>query len=90
MSVRSAVEAELKALRKRAPDLADSAVAASALVLADELDDTGNSATSKSMCAKALREAMDRLHELAPEKQEATKLVQINARRDARRGRSAS
>lgn len=82
--VRAAVERDLAELRRWAPKVADSALAASALVLADELDDPGNSATSKSMCARALAEAMDRLRELAPPRQEETRLDQLAAKRAAR------
>lgn len=61
-----AVERQMASLRERAPDLADSALAAAALRLAYELEDPANSATSKSMCAKELRETMRVLRELAP------------------------
>lgn len=66
MSVVEAVTRDLASIRKRAPELADSALAASALVLAAELDDKGNSATSKSMCSRALVEVMEELRALAP------------------------
>lgn len=66
-------------------DLADSALAASALSLARELDDHRNSATSKSMCARALIETLDRLRELAPPKKERSQLDELKARRAARR-----
>lgn len=66
MSVADAVTRDLAALDKLSPGLAESTLAASAGVLARELDAPGNSATSKSMCARALLETMDRLRELAP------------------------
>lgn len=56
----------------------------SALVLADQLDDPLNSATSKSMCTKALLDVMDRLRELAPPKQEADALDDLAKRRERR------
>jgi hypothetical protein len=84
LSVVSAVQRDLKDLAKRAPDLARSGLAASALALARALDDPGNSATSKSMCAKALLETLARLFEQAPAKQENDRIDELNARRTAR------
>lgn len=82
MSVFEAVEAELDRL---GAGLAGSVLAATALVLAAELDDEGNSATSKSLCARALSETMDRLRELAP-REERDSLDDLTARRESRRG----
>ena len=83
MNVVSAVQRDLDAL---GGDLAESALAATALALAAEIDDAGNSATSKSMCARALTETLERLRVLAadvkPEK--VSKLDELRARRDAR------
>lgn len=64
-SVVSAVERELQEIAKRDAVLARGAVAATALALAREMDGH-NSATSKSMCAKALMEALAELRGLAP------------------------
>lgn len=47
-------------------DLAKSSLAASALVMAQGLDNPGNSLTSKSMAQARLQDVMDRLRELAP------------------------
>lgn len=85
MSVREAVERDLAQIRTRSRELAESALAASALVLAGELDSAGNSATSKSMCAKALTETMDRLRELSPPRRELDDLDDLAARRERRR-----
>lgn len=63
------------------------AIVASAFALARELDDK-NSATSKSMCARALREAMDRLRELAPPKQRIDALDELSTRRSTRRAKA--
>lgn len=68
LRVVDAVQRDLDEIAKRDPDLARSAHAATALALAREMDGS-NSATSKSMCAKALTETMDRLRELAPEEE---------------------
>lgn len=85
-----ALERDLAEIRKRAPDLAASALAASALALAKELDKPGNSATSKSMCARSLLDTLERLRELVPPDEEKDKLDDISARREARRARSAT
>jgi len=90
VSVVDAVERDLSTIRRLSPDLADSGLAASALVLAAELDSPGNSATSKSMCARALIEALERLRELAPAGDEEDKLDELGARRAARIGGAAS
>jgi hypothetical protein len=82
MSVVDAVQRDLERL---GGDLADSALAASALTLARELDKSGNSATSKSMCAKALMETMDRLRQLAPPKEVRDGVSDIAAARERRR-----
>jgi hypothetical protein len=64
-------------------DLATSALAASALALAAEMDNK-NSATSKSMCAKALLDTLNRLRELAPPKRAKNDLDLQRERREAR------
>ena len=86
MSVVAAVTRDLDLIRSRAPELADSALGASALVLAAELDNAGNSATSKSMCAKALFEVMEQLRALAPPPaKEADGIDDLASKREARR-----
>ena len=84
MSVVKAVKQDLADIRRRDKKLADSALAASALVLAAELD-AENSATSKSLCARALREALDRLRELAPAPRESDDVDEVAKRRAKRR-----
>jgi hypothetical protein len=81
----SVVDAVTRDLSKLGGDAKDSALAASALALAAELDDSENSATSKSMCARALLDTLDRLRELAPPKREADSIDEIGARRAERR-----
>jgi hypothetical protein len=85
MSVAKAVKRDIADIRKRDRALGDSALAASALVLAEQLDDPGNSATAKSMCARALREALDRLRELAPARKESDDVDDLAKRRARRR-----
>jgi hypothetical protein len=82
--VATAVRAELKELEKREPALAQSGLAATALALARDLDNPRNSATSRSMCARALLDTLNRLYELAPEAEEKTDLDDLSARRATR------
>jgi hypothetical protein len=85
-----AVEKELETLAKRNPEIASSAVAASAVALAYEIQNPYNSATSKSMCARELRETMAKLRELAPEAEGKDDLDELSARRASRRRRATS
>lgn len=84
--VTEAVQRDLAALAELDPALAESTYAATALALAAELD-AGNSATSKSMCAKALLDTMNRLWELAPDREEEDRLDELSARREKRLAR---
>jgi hypothetical protein len=80
----SVVAAVARDLAKLPDDLGESTLAAAALALAEELD-RSNSATSKSMCAKELRETMAVLRALAPSKKEQDAIDDLTARRTARR-----
>lgn len=60
-------------------------LAQSALALARAVDDVSNSATSRSMCARELRETLDRLRALAPVKGEKSGIDDLRDRRAARR-----
>ena len=60
------------------PDLAGSVEAATARAMAVELDNP-NSATSKSMCARAMLDAIDRLRALAPAVEEDDALDGLQA-----------
>lgn len=80
---------DLDEIRSRDAKLADSALGATALALAREIDG-GNSATSKSMCARELRELMTLLKNLAPAAAEKDDLDELRTRRTARLGRTAS
>lgn len=84
LTVVGAVEQDLRELARRDKTLATSGLAASALALAREIDKPKNSATSKSMCARALLDTLGRLRELAPVEQEADSLDDLTARRIAR------
>jgi hypothetical protein len=83
-SVAAAVERDLKDIAKRDPALAKSTLAMSALRMAREMDSAGNSATSKSMCARELRDTLDRLLELAPKEERGGELDDLRARRERR------
>jgi hypothetical protein len=62
-----------------------SGLAAAALALAREIDDPENSATSKSMCAKALQDILSQLRALAPQKRERDRLDELAEKRTRRR-----
>jgi hypothetical protein len=79
LSVVEAVEADLA----ESP-LAKSAMAATALALAREIDAPGNSATSKSMCAKALVDVLREMRALAPPAEEETELDRRRREREQR------
>lgn len=85
-SVFEAVKRDLAAFDKRLPKISKSGLAVTALVLARELDKPANSATSKSMCAQRLREALDRLEEKVPPQKEGDSVDEIHAGRKRRQG----
>ena len=85
-----AVRTDLEALRLRDAALADSALAASALALAYEIEHPYNSATSKSMCVREMREVMDRLRELAPTVAASNPVDELRAARSKRRARASA
>lgn len=84
ITVVGSVKRDLDEIAKVAPDLAESGLAAMALTLARELDKAKNSATSKSMCARALADVLDQLRELTPEKEKRDGLDEIADRRAQR------
>jgi hypothetical protein len=85
-----AVLRDIASLAERDKELAGSGLAMSMLTMAYEMANPYNSATSKSMCAKALADAMRQLRELAPAKQGADAIDDISRAREARRERSAA
>lgn len=66
VSVVSALERELEGYELRLPGISGSALAASALELAAQMDDPTNSSTSKSMCGRELREHLRDLRDELP------------------------
>lgn len=83
-SVIDAVERDLAAIAKRDEALAESGLAASAVAMAYEIAHPYNSATSKSMCARALVDALERLRELAPDEEQKDGVDDLSTRRAAR------
>lgn len=77
--VEEAIQRDLDGLPK---DLQVSGQAALALALAREMD-SDTSATSKSMCARALNETLEKLRARAPVVEEADQVDELRARRDA-------
>lgn len=82
--VEAAVGRDIRELARRDQKLAKSGLAASAIALAREIDIPKNSATSKSMCARALAETLERLRALAPPAEEADGIDDLASRRTAR------
>jgi hypothetical protein len=83
-SVVEALERDLAKIRERDEQVANSALAASAIALAREIEHPFNSATSKSMCAGKLYDAWNRLLELAPPQEEADQVDEYAARARAK------
>jgi len=75
---------DLDAFAKRDPSVRDSARAATALALGRALDNPKASPTSKSMCARALNDTLDRLLELLPPLKEEDGVDKLNAKRAGR------
>jgi hypothetical protein len=59
------------------------------MALAREISNPFNSATSKSMCAREMREHLNRLRELLPPDDEEDKVDDLARAREARRARAA-
>lgn len=86
VAVRRATLRDLEELERRAPGVMGSALAASALVLAEGLDDPSASVTAKSMSARALAETMAALCALVPAgSDERDAIDELADRRAARR-----
>jgi hypothetical protein len=65
--VEAALQKDLDAIAKTAPDLARSALAMTALALGRSIDAPGTSPTARSMCARALVEVVGKLNDQVPE-----------------------
>lgn len=90
VTVVEALQRDLAVIAKVAPELAESTLAASALALAREIDTAENSATSKSMCARALVETLDKLRALVPEQDAGDGVDELGSRRARRIAKVAS
>lgn len=83
--VAEGVYRDLAAAAAVAPALAQSALAGTAIRLAMEMENPYNSATSKSMCARALIETMEQIRALMPDgEEEGDELDELEKRRQAR------
>jgi hypothetical protein len=85
----SVVEAVQRDIEKLGPEVAETGLAATALVLARRLDDPRTSSTSVSMCSKSLIDTMEKLHAAAPPKEVRDGITDIAAARAERRRRAA-
>lgn len=85
----AAVRRDIDGLVARDPSIEGAALAAVALVLAAELDKTDISATAKSMCAKSLMDALERLREMVPARVLDDAVDDLTARRDERIAKAA-
>lgn len=83
LTVTGGIVRDLEDIASRSPELSRSGLAMTALALAREMD-SESSATSKSMCATALVNVMDRLRELAPPDEKRDGLDDLASRRAAR------
>jgi hypothetical protein len=83
LSVAEAVSRDLEAIAAQSPELAQSALAATATVLAEALDGKA-SPTAKSMLAKSLLEIVNRITELAPPVRKSNALTDLTAVRALR------
>lgn len=85
VTVVASVERDLARIAKRDPDLAESSLAAAALVLAERMDDQISSPTAVSNCARALTEILDRIRALVPPQAERDGVDEIADARAKRR-----
>ena len=83
-SMVAAVQVDLDRLASRDDELANGALAQLALAMAREIDAAANSATSKSMCAGRLIEALEQLRALAPAQEEEDEVERARQRRAER------
>lgn len=82
----AATEREIAAIRTRDAALAEGAIAASAVAMAYQMQNPYNSATSVSMCAGKLHDAITTLRELAPPaEKESDGIDDLTAKREERR-----
>jgi hypothetical protein len=78
------VRRDLERIERLDPELAGSGLAGVALALAARMDDVENSATSVSMCGRALTDALEQLRELTPVEDEGDRIDDLADRRSRR------
>ena len=88
MSVVEAVERELERIKGLDERLSESPLAMMAVELARQLDGE-NSATSKSLCVKALKECLDALEARAPAERAKDGIDELKSRREEKPARRA-
>lgn len=88
MNVVDAVQRDLDQIKRRDPRLAESALAASALALAADLDNPRTTANARAQAAKVLLETLDRLRMLVPPAEQEDAVDDLSAKRAARRAAS--
>lgn len=84
-TVVEAAEHDVASVRERDRELGDSALAAATIALAYEIEHPYNSATSKSMCAREMRDTLDRLRELVPPAAREDGIDELKKHRENRR-----
>ncbi len=89
VSVVEATERDLDAFEARLSGVKDSALAASALALAQRVDDPRTAATAFAMIAREHREHIEQLRGLLPPAEIKDKVSDLAAAREARRARAA-
>jgi len=87
--VQEAVARDIARVSVTSPELASGALAATALAVAAQIDNPKNSATSKSMLARVLVDALDRLFTLTPEERADDGIDQLTRARQKRKARNA-
>ncbi|MBF6557028.1 MAG: hypothetical protein IVW52_12845 [Acidimicrobiales bacterium] len=80
-----AVQRDLDAIAETSPNLATGGLAAMALALAQSIDSPRTSATAKSMCSRALVDALARLTAQIPPKEDHDDQIDDLASRRAHR-----
>lgn len=88
--VEKAVRSDLKRINDRSPDIATSGLAATAVALAQSIDHPRTSPTARSMCAKALMDALETLNAQTPEEARSDAVDELTRRRAERRATPAS
>jgi hypothetical protein len=87
--VEAATRRDLERFEQRKPGISQTALAASALKLAERIDNPRTAATAFAMIAREHRDHMEQLRGLLPPEQAKDKVSDLAAAREARRARAA-